>query len=144
METPETIEMNESDYFIHTTTIGSGMNLEVMLEKLWSRLESPADEERVAIFAEDSELHMMPEVSEPVITAFGQVLARTDDPPHIRVYAWSLVNLHPGKHLPVDIDCLAHATKITKNEAGSAIERLCREGDLIRSKKGFRLIIQYH
>ena len=68
------------------------MDLEVMLEKLWSRLESPADKERVALFGEDSGLHIMQEVSEPVITAFGQVLARTD-PPHIRVYAWSLVNL---------------------------------------------------
>lgn len=120
------------------------MDLEVMLKKLWSRLESPADEERVALFTEDSKLYMMSEVSEPVITAFGQVLERTDDPPHIRVYAWSLVNLHPGKHLPIDINRLAHAAKITKNEARSAIERLCREGDLIRSKKGFRLIIQYH
>ena len=120
------------------------MDLEGMLEKLWSRVESRADEERVAHFGEDSGLHVMLEVSEPVITAFGQVLARTDDPPHIRVYAWSLVNLHPGKYLPIDINRLALAAKITKNEAGSAIERLCREGDLIRSKKGFQLIIQYH
>ena len=68
------------------------MDLEVMLEKLWSRLESSGDEERSVLLPEEPKIHMIPEVSEPVITAFGQVLARTD-PPHIRVYAWSLVNL---------------------------------------------------
>lgn len=118
------------------------MDLEIILKKLWSRIESPSEGETSALLAEESE-PLMEEIPGTVIGAFGEVSTRTDDPPHIRVYAWSLVNLHPGKDLPIDINSLAHATKVTKNEAESAIARLCREGDLIRSTKGFRLVIQF-
>ena len=60
------------------------MDLEILLEKLWSRLESPSERERSALFVEDSEPRME-EIPGPVISTLGQVLARTDDPPHILV-----------------------------------------------------------
>ncbi|MHB1756818.1 MAG: hypothetical protein ACYCT9_04810 [Leptospirillum sp.] len=54
------------------------------------------------------------------------------DPPHIRVYAWCLVNLRFGPMLssPTDLCKAAEECRLSIEETREAIGKLLREGDL--------------
>jgi len=77
----------------------------------------------------------------------GRPLAWSSDPPHIRLYACFLSNLHPGRDLPVDRKKAAKDTGLTTGEVLEAMTRLVREGDLkaVRDRRQelFRLVIRY-
>lgn len=73
--------------------------------------------------------------AEPIVLIKdGRVLATTTDPPHIRLYAWCLINLNTGlprfiqKNLNKDL-------QITGTELKNAIDRLVKSGDLVEHGK---------
>jgi len=77
----------------------------------------------------------------------GSPLAWENDPPHIRLYAWALGNLHPGRDLPVDAETAAKETGMTPETVRTALSRLVADGDLKRIRERrrelFRLVIRY-
>ena len=83
----------------------------------------------------------------PVFTYRGHILAWEADPPHIRLYAWCLVNLFPGRPLTVDIDSTARLLSLSPREVREALARLVKDGDLVRTWEGrrewYRLNIRY-
>jgi hypothetical protein len=98
--------------------------------------------ERVAIMAEDIE------PKGPRLFSGGKDLGvHEGDPPHIRVYAWCLVNLNTGRPLSVDIDSTARILHLSPREVRTALSRLVKDGDLVRTmergRELFRLNIQY-
>ena len=58
--------------------------------------------------------------------------ATLTDLPHIRVYAWSLLNLRFGPLLsrPTDLSRVAEECRLTIGESRDAFRKLLREGDL--------------
>lgn len=66
--------------------------------------------------------------------------ATTDDLPHIRIYAWSLVNLKFGPilSLPTDLPKVAEECHLSIQEVREAFGKLLKEGDLEmeRTRKG--------
>ncbi len=86
-------------------------------------------------------------LGKPVIVDRGVVLAYENDLPHVKVYAWSLVHLHTGRSLPIDTAKVAKDCKLSLSEARGAIDRLVREGDLVRTRERgrelYRLVINY-
>ena len=83
----------------------------------------------------------------PCFVYQGTILAWEKDPPHIKLYAWATVNLHPGRPLAVDIDSMARLLGLTSRDVREALARLVKDGDLIRSmEKGrelYRLNVRY-
>ena len=83
----------------------------------------------------------------PCFVYQGNILAWEKDPPHIKLYAWATVNLHPGRPLAVDIDRTARLLGLTPREVRDALARLVMDGDLVRSmEKGrelYRLNVRY-
>jgi hypothetical protein len=86
----------------------------------------------------------------PVIVEDGHVLACENDLPHVRVFAWALINLRTGQDRPIDMKKAATDCHMTVPETRAAIARLVREGDLEYIKgrypsRGdlYRLIVQY-
>ena len=90
-----------------------------------------------------------------VVASDGRVLAWTNDPPVIRLYAWALQNL---RFVPVDgptakslkvssgemdrlrIGKLARELRMTDREVQTALDQLVREGDLmIKMERGLRI-----
>jgi len=58
--------------------------------------------------------------------------ASLDDPPLIRVYAWSLVNLRFGPILsqPTDLSKVAEECRLSIEETREAFKKLLKDGDL--------------
>ena len=58
--------------------------------------------------------------------------ATLSDPPHIRVYAWCLVNLRFGPMLspPTDLSKAAEECQLSIEETWEAVGKLLRDGDL--------------
>jgi len=97
-----------------------------------------------------------PEAPLPVVVSSdGRILAWTNDPPHIRVYAWALQTL---RFIPVDgptgkllkipsgemdglrIWKLASGLRMTDQEVQAALSQLVREGDLMfKTERGRRI-----
>lgn len=76
----------------------------------------------------------------------GTPLAFESDPPPIRMYAWSLVHLHPGTFLSLDLTQAAKDCGLSIPEAREAVRDLVKAGDLLpkeRDRGSFRLIIRY-
>lgn len=77
----------------------------------------------------------------------GSPLAWESDPPVLRLYAWALGRLHPGRDLPLDEKTAAVETGLTPAAVRAALSRLVAEGDLIkvqeRRRDLFRLVIRY-
>jgi len=77
----------------------------------------------------------------------GSPLAWESDPPHIRLFAWALGNLHPGRDLPIDAETAAKETGLTKEAIRAALSRLVGDCDLKRIRERdrelFRLVIRY-
>ena len=106
---------------------------------------------------DDHEISIPPSLDQPEDTEMtqgkpcfvyqGTILAWEKDPPHIKLYAWATVNLHPGRPLAVDIDRTARLLGLTPREVRDALARLVMDGDLVRSmEKGrelYRLNVRY-
>ncbi len=62
--------------------------------------------------------------------------ATLEDPPHIRVYAWSLQNLRFGPILspPTDLSKAAVDCRLSLDEAREAFEKLIKDGDLLKER----------
>jgi len=90
-----------------------------------------------------------------VVASDGRVLAWTNDPPIIRLYAWALQNL---RFVPVDaptakslkvssgemdrlrIGKLARELRMPDREVQAALNQLVREGDLmVKTERGLRI-----
>ncbi|EQD24191.1 MAG: hypothetical protein D084_Lepto4C00544G0009 [Leptospirillum sp. Group IV 'UBA BS'] len=86
-------------------------------------------------------------LGKPVFTYRDHVLAWEADPPHVKFYAWCTVNLFPGRPLAVDIPSTATALQLSPEEVRSALARLVKDGDLVRTRERgrelYRLNIQY-
>ena len=98
--------------------------------------------ERISIMVEDVEPQ-----GERLCSGGKDLGVHAGDPPHIRTFAWCLVNLRVGKDLPVDISRLATDCRMTIREARDALARLVKDGDLVRTgergRELFRLNVQY-
>lgn len=83
----------------------------------------------------------------PCFVYQGNILAWEKDPPHIKLYAWATVNLHPGRPLAVDIDRTARLLGVTSRDVREALARLVKYGDLVRSLENgrelYRLNVRY-
>jgi hypothetical protein len=83
----------------------------------------------------------------PCFVYQGNILAWEKDPPHIKLYAWATVNLHPGRPLAVDIDRTARLLGVTSRDVREALVRLVKDGDLVRSLENgrelYRLNVRY-
>ena len=118
--------------------------------------EEPTNEPETALADFDSLTERIgirfdgPEVSgEPVLfhKEDGRPLAYASDPPHIRLFAWALMNVShviPGL---LDAAQIAKDCQLTVYEVKGALDRLMEDGDLIRTverkRELFRLQIKY-
>ena len=86
-------------------------------------------------------------LGKPVLIYRGEVLAWENDTPETKVFAWSLVNLFPGRPLTVDVEPVARLLELSPREVRDALARLVKDGDLVRSWEGgrewYRLNIHY-
>ena len=87
-------------------------------------------------------------LGKPCFIYRDHVLAWEKDPPITKAYAWSLVHLHPGKPLPVEVEDMAGSLSLTPREVRDALFRLAKDGDLERTtQRGgrdlYRLIVRY-
>ena len=98
--------------------------------------------ERVAIMAEDAEPR-----GERLYSGGKDLGVHEGDSPHIRVFAWTLLNLRVGRALPVDISRTAKDCHLSPREVREALSRLTEEGDLVRTRERwrelFRLNVRY-
>lgn len=91
-----------------------------------------------------------PEVSgEPVLfhPEDGRPIAYTSDPPHIRLFAWALMNVSHVITGSLDAARIARDCRLTASEVRGALARLLKDGDLIRTverkRELYRLQIKY-
>ena len=91
---------------------------------------------------------MQKALGRPILAYKDQVLAWEMDPNHIKVFAWAVVNLFPGKFLPVNPSEIARVLKLTPETVRESLFRLIKDGDLGRTvergREMFRLNIQYY
>ena len=76
---------------------------------------------------------IFPDSEDPRLFSNGKpTFATTDDPPHIRVYAWCLVNLLFGslRSSPTDLSKAAEECRLSLPETRESFGRLLKEGDL--------------
>ena len=120
-------------------------------------LERNREENTPASDRDDHEISIPPSLDQPEDTEMtqgkpcfvyqGNILAWEKDPPHIKLYAWATVNLHPGRPLAVDIDRTARLLGVTSRDVREALVRLVKDGDLVRSLENgrelYRLNVRY-
>ena len=98
--------------------------------------------ERVAIMAEDAEPR-----GERLYSGGKDLGVHAGDPPHIRVYAWCLVNLNTGRPLSVDIYSTARILHLSPREIRTALAEVVKSRDLILTREQwrelYRINIQY-
>ena len=98
--------------------------------------------ERVAILAEDAEPR-----GERLYSNGIDLGVHAGDPPHIRVFAWALLNFRVGRDLPVDVSRIAKDCHLTPREVRTALSRLVKDGDLSvtreRGRELYKLVINY-
>lgn len=86
-------------------------------------------------------------IGKPVIVDRGVVLACENDLPHVRMYAWALINMNTGEPRPIDLLKASRDCRLTIREVREAMARLVTEKDLIveRTRKSdlYKLNIQY-
>lgn len=66
----------------------------------------------------------------PIIQKDGIPLAWSNDPPHIRVFAWSLTNLRFALWEPTDLERIARDCALSFSDARKGLARLVQDGDL--------------
>ena len=72
-------------------------------------------------------------IEDPRLFSNGKpTFATMDDPPHIRIYAWCLVNLGFGPFLssPTDLSRVVRECHLSLSEIREAFRKLVKEGDL--------------
>ena len=83
----------------------------------------------------------------PILAYKDQILAWEADPDHIKVFAWAVVNLFPGKFLPVNPSEIARVLELKPETVRESIFRLIKDGDVLRTvergREMFKLNIQY-
>ena len=67
----------------------------------------------------------------PVVSQGEDVLAWSTDPPHIRLYAWGLLNLSFGKFLPINTGKVISSLRLSAQDFKAALSTLRNSGDLI-------------
>ncbi len=77
----------------------------------------------------------------------GSPLAFEGDPPHVRLFAWSLLNIPPGRAAPIDPAKAAKDCQLRLVEVRDSLARLVKDGDLIRTaergREVYRLNVLY-
>ncbi|MDA8112540.1 MAG: hypothetical protein M0T83_08815 [Nitrospiraceae bacterium] len=77
----------------------------------------------------------------------GSALAFEGDPPHVRLFAWSLLNVPPGGAVQIDPAKAAKECQLRPVEVKDALRKLVADGDLVRSmergRELYRLVITY-
>ena len=90
-----------------------------------------------------------PALGKPVLThpRDGSALAFEGDPAHVRLFAWSLLNVPPGGAVQIDPAKAAKDCQLRPVEVKDALSRLVKDGDLVRSiergRELYRLVITY-
>lgn len=95
--------------------------------------DSDAQIERIGLRFDGPEAAGEPTLRHPVD---GQPLAFKEDAPHVRVFAWCLLNLRIGFPMEIDIPTVASACGLSHAETSEAINLLILENDLSRSVTG--------
>lgn len=91
----------------------------------------------------------LPAIGRPVLChPDSSPLAFEEDPPHIRLFAWALLNVSLSVPGQIDITKAAKDCRLSREGVRDALVRLVQDGDLVRStersRELFRLNIQYH
>jgi hypothetical protein len=113
------------------------------LKEVWEPIDYDTLIERVGI------KYDIPAIGKPVLAhpQDGRPLAFEGDPPHVRLFAWCLINVPPGGAVHVDTSKAAKDCQLRSGEVREALAQLVREGDLVRTmergRELFRLNIQY-
>lgn len=112
---------------------------------MWGLSHDPASlAEKVAIKYENES---PTNLGSPVFWHKGTALAYENDTPVTKVYSWCLVSLFPGRPLSVDPESTARLLELSPQAVREALQRLTKDGDLVRSWEGrrewYRLNVRY-